>query len=59
MGSSGTVPSEPPAAPPPRRRWERREGEPAVIVDDVSKKFRLYKERNNSVKAALMRTSAG
>jgi ABC-type polysaccharide/polyol phosphate transport system ATPase subunit len=29
--------------------------EPAVIVDDISKKFRLYKERNNSVKAALMR----
>jgi ABC-2 type transport system ATP-binding protein len=27
----------------------------AVVVDDVSKKFRLYKERNNSVKAALMR----
>jgi ABC-2 type transport system ATP-binding protein len=29
--------------------------EPAVVVDDVSKKFRLYKERNNSLKAALMR----
>jgi ABC-type polysaccharide/polyol phosphate transport system ATPase subunit len=29
--------------------------EKAVIVEDVSKMFRLYKERNNSVKAALMR----
>jgi ABC-type polysaccharide/polyol phosphate transport system ATPase subunit len=29
--------------------------EPAVVVHDVSKKFRLYKERNNSLKAALMR----
>ncbi len=29
--------------------------EPAVVVDDVSKKFRLYKERNNSLKSALMR----
>jgi ABC-type polysaccharide/polyol phosphate transport system ATPase subunit len=27
----------------------------AVVVDDVSKMFRLYKERNNSIKAALMR----
>jgi lipopolysaccharide transport system ATP-binding protein len=27
----------------------------AVVVEDVSKMFRLYKERNNSVKAALMR----
>ena len=28
---------------------------PAVVVDDVSKMFRLYKERNSSLKAALMR----
>jgi ABC-2 type transport system ATP-binding protein len=27
----------------------------AIIVDDVSKKFRLFKERNNSIKAALLR----
>jgi len=29
--------------------------EPAVVVEDVSKKFRLYKERNNSLKSAIMR----
>jgi ABC-type polysaccharide/polyol phosphate transport system ATPase subunit len=29
--------------------------EAAVVVDDVSKRFRLYRERNNSLKAALMR----
>jgi ABC-2 type transport system ATP-binding protein len=29
--------------------------EAAVIVDDVSKRFRLYHERNQSLKAALMR----
>jgi ABC-type polysaccharide/polyol phosphate transport system ATPase subunit len=28
---------------------------PAVIVDDVSLKYRLYKERNDSLKTALMR----
>jgi ABC-type polysaccharide/polyol phosphate transport system ATPase subunit len=28
---------------------------PAVVVTDVSKMFRLYHERNNSLKAALMR----
>lgn len=28
---------------------------PAVVVDDVSLKFRLYKERNNSLKTAIMR----
>ncbi|CAA9240106.1 MAG: Teichoic acid export ATP-binding protein TagH [uncultured Acidimicrobiales bacterium] len=28
---------------------------PAVVVDDVSKRFRLYRERNQSLKAALMR----
>ncbi|HLY34434.1 MAG TPA: ABC transporter ATP-binding protein [Jatrophihabitantaceae bacterium] len=28
---------------------------PAVVVDDVSKRFRMYRERNNSLKAALMR----
>jgi len=28
---------------------------PAVIVDDVSKKFRLYHERNLSLKSAVMR----
>jgi len=28
---------------------------PAVVVDDVSKQFRLYKERNQSLKAAMMR----
>ena len=28
---------------------------PAVVVNDVSKMFRLYHERNNSLKAALMR----
>ncbi|MCU1657195.1 MAG: transporter related [Pseudonocardiales bacterium] len=27
----------------------------AVVVDDVSKRFRMYRERNNSLKAALMR----
>lgn len=27
----------------------------AVVVDDVSKKFRLYKEKNDSLKTALMR----
>ena len=27
----------------------------AVVVEDVSKMFRLYKERNNSLKATLMR----
>jgi ABC-type polysaccharide/polyol phosphate transport system ATPase subunit len=30
-------------------------GTPAVEVDGVSKRFRLYKERNQSLKAALMR----
>jgi ABC-2 type transport system ATP-binding protein len=29
--------------------------EPAVVVDDVSKRFRMYRERNQSLKAALMR----
>lgn len=29
--------------------------ESAVVVDDVSKRFRLYSERNQSLKAALMR----
>jgi ABC-2 type transport system ATP-binding protein len=29
--------------------------EPAIIVDGVSKRFRLYHERNQSLKAALMR----
>jgi ABC-2 type transport system ATP-binding protein len=29
--------------------------EAAVIVDDVSKKFRLYKEKNDSLKTAFMR----
>jgi ABC-2 type transport system ATP-binding protein len=28
---------------------------PAVVVDGVSKRFRLYRERNQSLKAALMR----
>jgi len=31
------------------------QSEPAIVVEDVSKRFRLYKERNESVKAALMR----
>jgi ABC-2 type transport system ATP-binding protein len=30
--------------------------EPAVVVDDVSKRFRLYHERNQSLKAAVMRS---
>ena len=29
--------------------------EAAVVVDDVSKVFRLYHERNQSLKAAVMR----
>ncbi len=29
--------------------------EPAVVVSDVSKRFRMYRERNQSLKAALMR----
>lgn len=29
--------------------------EPAVIVDNVSKKFRLYRERNQTLKSAIMR----
>ena len=29
--------------------------ETAVVVDDVSKRFRLYRERNQSLKAALLR----
>ena len=29
--------------------------EPAVVIDDVSKRFRMYRERNQSLKAALMR----
>lgn len=29
--------------------------EPAVIVDNLSKKFRLYKERNQTLKSAVMR----
>lgn len=29
--------------------------EPAVIVDHVSKKFRLYRERNQTLKSAIMR----
>lgn len=29
--------------------------EPAVVVDGVSKKFRLYKERNQTLKSAIMR----
>ncbi|MDT4939071.1 MAG: type transport system ATP-binding protein [Pseudonocardiales bacterium] len=28
---------------------------PAIVVEDVSKRFRMYRERNNSLKAALMR----
>jgi ABC-type polysaccharide/polyol phosphate transport system ATPase subunit len=30
-------------------------GRPVVVVDHVSKKYRLYRERNNSIKIALMR----
>jgi ABC-2 type transport system ATP-binding protein len=30
-------------------------GQVAIEVDDVSKKFRLYKERNQSIKSAVMR----
>lgn len=30
-------------------------GGPAIVVDGVSKRFRLYRERNQSVKAAIMR----
>ena len=30
-------------------------GTPAVVVDGVSKRFRMYRERNQSLKAALMR----
>jgi ABC-2 type transport system ATP-binding protein len=37
----------------PRRRASS--GEPAVIVDHVSKQFRLYHERNQTLKAAVMR----
>ena len=29
--------------------------EPAIVVDHVQKTFRMYKERNASLKAALMR----
>ena len=29
--------------------------EPAIVVDDVSKRFRLYHERNRSLKAAILR----
>jgi ABC-2 type transport system ATP-binding protein len=29
--------------------------EPAVVVDDISKRFRMYRERNQSLKAAIMR----
>jgi ABC-type polysaccharide/polyol phosphate transport system ATPase subunit len=29
--------------------------ESAVVVDDISMKFRMYKERNNSLKTAIMR----
>ncbi len=29
--------------------------EPAIVVDDVSKRFRIYHERNQSVKSAVMR----
>ena len=28
--------------------------QPAIVVDDVWKKFRLYDERNQSLKAAVM-----
>ena len=30
-------------------------GQPVVVVDHVSKKYRLYRERNASIKAAVMR----
>ena len=30
-------------------------GGPVVVVDSVSKKYRLYRERNNSIKVALLR----
>jgi ABC-type polysaccharide/polyol phosphate transport system ATPase subunit len=30
-------------------------GQPAVVIDGVTKRFRLYRERNQSLKAALMR----
>lgn len=30
-------------------------GQPAIVVDTVSKRYRLYRERNQSLKAALMR----
>jgi ABC-2 type transport system ATP-binding protein len=29
--------------------------EPVVVIENVSKRFRMYRERNNSLKAALMR----
>ena len=39
--------------PPPRRRT--RPTAPAVVVDNVTKTFRLYHERNQHLKAALLR----
>ena len=29
--------------------------DPAIVVDDVSKRFRLYHERNRSLKALILR----
>ena len=41
------------ARPPPRRGGVTVGA--AIVVDDVSKRFRLYHERNQSLKAAVMR----
>lgn len=35
--------------------FARGVGEPAVVVDGVSKKFRLFQERNQTLKSAVMR----
>lgn len=43
-----------------RRLLKEKAPGPAVVVsDNVSKMFRLYKERNNSIKAAVMRGRRG
>src|SRR5262249_19654985 len=42
-----------PLAPQPDRTV--RDGPPVIVVDGVTKRFRLYDERNQSLKAAVMR----
>lgn len=52
---SGLVPDEPKSITTAYERRHFTAGEPAIVVDHVAKRFRLYHERNDSLKATVMR----